>query len=148
MTQAWKPNIRINCWPCRSRKNDVDFPLHPRDGRSGKALLRAAHAASDARRLAEIGGSAENVQVDFSAVMKRKNKVVKQLRKGVEGLVAAKKIKVIKGEAKVVDSKTVMVGKEKISADALIIATGSVPSVVPIPGLDKVDAWPGELDCR
>ncbi|MCP4196907.1 MAG: dihydrolipoyl dehydrogenase [Proteobacteria bacterium] len=106
-----------------------------------KSLLQSAEVARTVKESEIFGVMSEPPKIDFGAVMKRKNKVVKQLRTGVEGLVKAKKIKLVRGEAKIVNAKTVMVGKEKIESDALIIATGSVPSTVPIPGLDKVDAW-------
>ncbi len=106
-----------------------------------KSLLQSAEVARMVKESKIFGVEAEPPRVDFTQVMKRKKRVVMRLRKGVEGLIKAKKIKAIKGEAKIIDANTVMVGDEKVVSDALIIATGSVPSSVPIPGLDNVDAW-------
>ncbi len=77
-------------------------------------------------------------RVDFPAVMNRKQQVVDKLRKGVVLLLTAKKIKVLKGTAEVLDPRRVKVVEtgEKVGNDALIIATGSIPISPPIPGLN------------
>ena len=73
--------------------------------------------------------------------MARKDKVVKTLVGGVEFLFNKYKVRFIKGKGKLLDPHTVEAttedGKtEKVTAANIIIATGSVPSKVPIPGLD------------
>lgn len=71
---------------------------------------------------------------DFQAVRARKQGVVERLRSGVETLLAGKLITLVRGRAQFVDSRTVRVGDETFSGDAVIIATGSVPAFLPIPG--------------
>lgn len=106
-----------------------------------KSLLQAMRVRRMVEEAAIFGIQAVVPKVDFTAIMGRKDMVVAGLRKGVAGLLKAKKIEVISGKAQMLDSKTVVVGKEKLSANAVIIATGSAPAVPPIAGLDKVDYW-------
>ncbi|USG65602.1 dihydrolipoyl dehydrogenase [Brevibacillus ruminantium] len=78
-------------------------------------------------------------EVPWSSILKRKELAVSQLRKGVQGLLRAGKIKVIKGTASLAGGKTVTVaGEEALSlqADAIILATGSRPSLPPIEGMN------------
>src|SRR5262249_46797602 len=49
---------------------------------------------------------------------------------------AALGIRVIRGEARFVDGDTVAVGDIQLKARRFVLATGSVPSVPPLPGLD------------
>ena len=73
---------------------------------------------------------------DFKMVVERKNRIVQQLREGVETLLKNPKINLVKGTARFVDDHTVEVSGEKYSADYIIIATGSVSSTLPIEGND------------
>ncbi|MCK9909502.1 FAD-dependent oxidoreductase, partial [Microbacteriaceae bacterium K1510] len=71
--------------------------------------------------------------------MSRKNQAVKQLRTGIEGLLRAGKIEVVQGTATVTGEKQVIVRGETektLTADTMIIATGSRPILPPIPGID------------
>ena len=103
-----------------------------------KSLLQSAEVMRVVKESQVFGIKAGTPRVDFPAVMKRKNQVVAKLRKGVELLLAAKKIKVLKGIAEVLDPRMVKVIEtdDRVRNDALIIATGSIPGIPPIPGLD------------
>lgn len=107
-----------------------------------KTMIGSVAALEQARHAAEFGLKAENVGFDFGAVMSRKDKVVKTLVGGVEALLGKSKVKYVRGKGKIVDPHTVEAaladGKtERLTTKSIIIATGSVPSKVPIPGLDK-----------
>lgn len=85
------------------------------------------------------GIRADNLRVDFPAVMAKKNAVVKRMVTGVGGLFRANRIEVVRGTASFADAHTVLVkGEEEqtICADAVIIAAGSVSARPPIPGID------------
>ena len=105
-----------------------------------KALLHAADLYQQIKNDAKRNGIvAEDVHIDFEVMQKRKAAVVKQLVSGVTGLMKAYGIKVVKGAAKFKTADTVIVTGEEtteITSDKVIIASGSVPSVVPIPGHD------------
>jgi dihydrolipoamide dehydrogenase len=85
-----------------------------------------------------FGITMTGASVDFPAVMARKNTVVKQLVGGLGGILKSHGMTIVKGTGEIIDAKTVKVKEtgETIKADKIIIATGSVPSKVPIPGID------------
>ena len=101
-----------------------------------KALLHSAEILEMAKNAAQYGVDLSVKGFDWTKVQAKKNAVVKQLVTGVSGLMKANKIEVVKGAAKVLSAATVeMEGGKKIQGDKIIIATGSVPSVPPIPGI-------------
>lgn len=106
-----------------------------------KALLRSAELYEEFKEGARYGILASDVKVDFTKVQERKNAVVKQLVGGVKGLLASNKVKVVNGEASFTGRDTIEVktekGTETIKSDKFIIATGSIPSKPPIPGIDS-----------
>jgi len=106
-----------------------------------KALLHSADVYETAKNGADIGINAE-VSVDWKKILSNKDKVTKELVQGVKGLMKANKIKVIQGTAEFVNSSKLKVAKdngaeEYIEADKIIIASGSVPAIPPIPGIDN-----------
>ena len=80
-----------------------------------------------------IGGQAE-IRIDWSAMLQRKDNVVSQLT-WRENLLRQNGVDVIKGFGEVLDKNTILVNGEKVSFENLIIATGSSPTILPIPGL-------------
>lgn len=69
---------------------------------------------------------------DIRSALEHKASVVSQLQSGIEGLL--RNVDVIYGKASFVDSHTVRVGGKVVSADKIIIATGSVSAFLPVPG--------------
>jgi len=106
-----------------------------------KALLQSASVINTMKSSEIFGVKCKGYDVDFKTIMARKSKVSEQLRSGVKGLLGAKKVKVIQGTAGLVDPTTVKVEEsgEMISSDALLIAVGSKPVVLPIEGIDGPD---------
>src|SRR5699024_10344411 len=101
----------------------------------------------------------EGVSVDYDAITRRKDGVVKELTDGVAGLLKANGVAVIDGHARFTGPTTVDVygtGEspigaggpryaaepvgaqpiEQVSARDVIIATGSTPVQLPLPGAD------------
>ena len=93
-----------------------------------KALLHSAETYSAKAEWAELGIFAENVTLDENKIYERKQKIVSTLRDGVKSLVKANGIELIEGEGKLVDEHTVRVGDRDVTADYILLATGSVPS--------------------
>lgn len=85
------------------------------------------------------GIQAENVTLDFKKAIKAKDKAVRQLTGGVEGLLASNGVDFYAGMGTAKENREIQVrmedGLETIAYDKLIIATGSVPSLPPIPGI-------------
>jgi len=106
-----------------------------------KALLRSGHAVRAARRVA---GAREAVTgpLDAAAVFARRSSFTDNWSD--EGQVAwleSAGIDLIRGRGRVVARQQVEVDGRVYSARAVALATGSVPVVPAIPGLDGARAW-------
>lgn len=103
-----------------------------------KTLLKSAEKWQDLVRCAEFGLRAEAIGFDFNAIIERKNKVVTGLRGGIEQLVKSNDIAVIRGVAAVTSPQRLVIstetGQETVDGSKIIIATGSTPSSIPVPG--------------
>lgn len=110
-----------------------------------KAMVSTVEVLKLARMGAEMGLKGD-VQVDYSALMQRKDKVVEQLVGGVAGLLKANGAAQIFGSAKLRAPGEIEVqgsdGSQSVRAKNILIATGSVPARPPIPGIDL----PGVVD--
>ncbi len=106
-----------------------------------KCLLHSAELVSEIKdQGADIGVKVSGVEVDFPQVIAHKNAISKQLTQGVAGLLKQNKVARVDGEASFTGPKTLSVKKsdgsvEEMTADAIIVATGSINSQPPIPGL-------------
>ena len=82
------------------------------------------------------------VSINIDNLRAHQLEIIKQLTSGLEKLFQKNKIKFIKGEAKLISDKKVSVeskdGKIEISADEIIIATGSKPRSIPSFEFDRV----------
>jgi dihydrolipoamide dehydrogenase len=96
-----------------------------------KALLRSADLLSEVRDSEEYGLKVSGIEVDYPAVQGRREKVVFTLTSGVAGLFKKNEIDVIEGEATLTAAGEVLVEGETISAQTVILATGSVPGSIP-----------------
>ena len=74
---------------------------------------------------------------DFAAVAARKEAVVSQLRNGVVYLLKNPNITIVEGKACFKDAQTIVVNGDEYTAKDIIIATGSKPAMLPIPGADS-----------
>lgn len=74
-------------------------------------------------------------KMDYSIALQKKQQVVDQLKKGVQYLLRG--VNVINGHATLKDANTVLVNATtEISSDYIILATGSVPAKLNIPGIE------------
>lgn len=71
---------------------------------------------------------------EFATVAEHKEQVVNQLRNGVAYLLKNPNITIVEGKASLKDANTVVVGDFEYQAKNIIIATGSSPVRLPIPG--------------
>ena len=100
-----------------------------------KALLKSVemfNASKDAAEYGIKGIEADSLELDLEGVQKRKSDIVKTLVGGVEGLLRKNGVTVKKGAAEFVNPTTLKVGSEKITADSIILAAGSISKSLPI----------------
>ncbi len=106
-----------------------------------KTLLHSAKIYDYARFSEKYGVKAENVSFDHKAVIKRKNKVVKTLIAGIKSQLKASKVELIEGvgtiEGRGDEGYLIRVGDQIYTGKRLLIATGSVPAIPPIPGVEE-----------
>ena len=108
-----------------------------------KCLLHSAELVEQIKTQGkDIGVEVEGVKVNFPQVIAHKNAISKQLTSGVAGLLKMNKVKKVDGTAKFIGEKQLEVtkadgSKETMTADAIIVATGSVNAQPPIPGLKE-----------
>ena len=107
-----------------------------------KALIHCAHLLDEAKGGKRFGITFGEPQVDLDGVRKHAARVVNQLVTGVEGLLKGIKVVSVKGRGVIAGPNEVTVtneaGKSKtVSAKYILVATGSSPLVLPIPGSDS-----------
>eukprot|EP00834_Sanchytrium_tribonematis_P007368 NODE_656_length_4979_cov_1.014754.p1 type:complete len:473 gc:universal NODE_656_length_4979_cov_1.014754:3725-2307(-) len=101
-----------------------------------KALLHDSHLYHAAKHDFEGRGIVvENVKLDLSKMMARKESSVSKLTSGIEMLFKGNKVTAFKGAASFKDKNTLVIESNKdqqtITAENIIIATGSEPAVLP-----------------
>lgn len=113
-----------------------------------KTLLRSAKAFSEAGHAALYGVECGAPKFLMNKVLERKNAVVGQLTKGVEGMLKRAGVEIVRGTAKLVERNAIEVDGKRYEGSNILLATGSVPAKPPIPGLDnpKVIDSTGALD--
>jgi len=106
-----------------------------------KAFLSASKIADSVRHGEGYGVRAEGVALDHGAVRERKNRVVKTLVSGIETKLKALGVSVVGAEARILGKEnglfSVASGGALYSGKTLLIATGSLPLLPPIPGLEE-----------
>lgn len=101
-----------------------------------KTILRSAHIVADTRHAKSYGLVADTATVDAAALRARKEGVVDELVGQIEGQARRLKVEVVLGEGKLTAAKAIEVvnpdgSAREITADAVILATGSVPFLLP-----------------
>ena len=110
-----------------------------------KALLAAAKRAEAMRQAAPFGITPVEPQIDHRAVLQHVREVIAAIapNDSVERFTGLG-VKVILAEGAFRNRNTVSAGDFEIRARRFVIATGSVPAVPPIPGLDTVPFFTNE----
>lgn len=102
-----------------------------------KTLLHSADVYYEATHGDAFGITAGSVTFDYAKIIQRKNAVSKQLSSGIAFLQKSHGITVFKAHATLADRRTVSLDNgETLACSHLIVATGSSPAHIPIPGVD------------
>jgi dihydrolipoamide dehydrogenase len=99
-----------------------------------KALLESAKRFSQVKDADKFGiGGIDKTKLffDWSAALKRADRITRKLTRGVEFLLTKNGVEIIKGDAVIESPKTVSAGNRLLEAENIIIATGSRPSPLP-----------------
>ena len=103
-----------------------------------KTLVGSAKAIHTARRGAEFGFRASSVEVDWTRVRARKDQVVASIVSGIErGLTRNPQVELIRGLARFVGPGRLEIDNRTVEAERVIVASGVVPQVPQMPGLQE-----------
>jgi pyruvate/2-oxoglutarate dehydrogenase complex dihydrolipoamide dehydrogenase (E3) component len=108
-----------------------------------KTLLRSGETLEEAGRARVLAASRVEWELDFPKVSKRVYWMARDLddTKPAAALEATG-AKLIRGEGKLIDPRTVEVASERLVArNAVVVANGGTAAIPPIPGLDTVEYW-------
>ena len=101
-----------------------------------KALVRSAEVLLEAGGANDFGIEVSNIKINFRKIMARKSRIVSRLVSGVGLLMRANKIDVYRGAGCILSPHLVKVDDERVATRKLIIASGSEPTRLPVPGID------------
>jgi len=100
-----------------------------------KELLETAAVVRTVAHAGDFGVKVEPIGLEWATVLERKQSVIDKLVGGVTGLLKNRKVTILNGTATLGADRTVTVvgGDESatLTADAVILAPGSVPRVIP-----------------
>ena len=112
-----------------------------------KAMLHSSEIYEAATSSENIGISCDNVKVDWEKVQGFRASVVEKLTSGVKALLRLNKVTSVSGEAVFTGPKTVKVGDKELTAEKVIICSGSYPIIPGIPGLKESKATIDSTAC-
>ena len=105
-----------------------------------KALLKTGEAFQVIKSSKEYGIESSIQSINWAAAVERKNRVVKNLNMGLEQMLLAKGITIIKGRGIVENKNRLIVRNEdksvEVNCNKLILTTGARPMVPNIKGID------------
>ena len=106
-----------------------------------KAFLHSAEVANHVRDAADYGIEATFGSVQVDKVLAYKNKVVDTQWKGLQATLKGKGVDVVYGTGRLQDPRTLVVETEEgertlVARRGLVLATGSAPRGLPIPGAE------------
>jgi len=103
-----------------------------------KAIIACTILYEKMLKAANFGIKADNVSIDLAAIVERKNKLTEKIIKGVEFLLQKNKVEIIYGSGRLLEPGKVQVdGAQTLTADKIILATGSSPTCIPGLKFDK-----------
>ena len=105
-----------------------------------KTMVASAHAAHVARTAGRLGVKAGTVTVDMAAVVRRKDRIVRQWRDGVRKRLgkAAPRLTLVRGHARFFGPRRLEIAGERYEAGIVVVDVGARTAVPPVPGLDGV----------
>lgn len=96
-----------------------------------KFLWQSAKVKNIISKSYEYGIKSQTEPVNFQDIIAKKNKFIENLRKSLQRSIESYKIEIIKGVASFLSDNKIKVNDMELTADKIIIATGSVPKSIP-----------------
>lgn len=105
-----------------------------------KAMIHASSLYREAKEAENFGVNVSGVSYDYEKIVTYKEETTEKLVQGIEQLLKANGVTFLNGTGTLGQNKTVTVtseeGAEVYTADNVILAAGSKPLVLPLPGMD------------
>lgn len=101
-----------------------------------KAYHKDAHFIKDLTKSPQFGVTLSGWQFSLAQAWENKQKVVETLVAGIRRLLQAYGIEVLQAQAGLVDGHTVLADGVQHSGRFILLATGSIPAVLDVPGMD------------
>jgi dihydrolipoamide dehydrogenase len=105
-----------------------------------KSLLHSAELYRQILNCQRFGISAENISFDIDKIHLYKNDVVNKLRGGIEQLLKANRVTLVKGKGTIEKGQIVKVedggSTVELHSKNILISTGSKPAMLPVKGID------------
>ena len=103
-----------------------------------KAILRSAGVAALMRRANEFGLQPVEPQADLNAIIDRKDRLIRAFAEYRIQQLRDPGFTLYEESARFLSPREIQAGERVLQAESFIVATGSVPGRVPVPGLDEV----------
>ena len=101
-------------------------------------LVSTVELAWRTRRAAELGlKGTEGVGLDWGAVIARKNRIVASWSDGKDAALEQQGIGVLRGPARFLGPHELEIGDRRVTAERVIVATGSAPNRPPLDGIER-----------
>lgn len=101
-----------------------------------KVFVRASEVLETVRDAGKHGIDVGEISVDWETVWKRKHSFTDPVPESTEKSLANAGVERVRGVARFVDEQTIDVGDDELQAEAFVIATGSHPRPLDIPGAE------------
>lgn len=105
-----------------------------------KAMIHASSIYREMQNIEEIGIFASEVTYDYGRILEYKEGTTRQLVQGIEQVLKANSVEIICGTGTLLPGNEVKVaseeGEELLKAKDVLLASGSRPLRIPIPGID------------
>ena len=116
-----------------------------------KALLHAARVLSESKEAAHFGIEFQPPKIDINRLRTWKEEVVGKLTGGLGQISKQRKVEYVRGTASLLDARTISIAsgesQRRLTFDHAIIATGSVPAMLPgLPQSSRIIDSTGALD--
>ena len=101
-----------------------------------KVMWYGAHMAEAIEQAPDYGFDVTKNGFDWNALVTKRHAYIKRLNGIYANNLSTKDIDVFEGDAKFVDAKTLQVGEQQLTADHIVIATGTTPNELSAPGAE------------